>query len=158
MKNDFHLSPSVLARYQALRLDSNAKQGHLIVPLGTLFWSDEHPNGFPETDPASEPTMVRLMLIRTKLWRTGVVSAEDLGFWLDAQKALPQWPGFERLELDEKLLARLLQAEEEADSFFVSLAADSDEFWADLKDDDTIVWRSEFKRPKDGKGEGGSEG
>ena len=154
---NFHLSPDVLARYQALRYDSAAKRGHMIVPLGTIYWADEHPDGLPATDPVSEPTIMRLLLIRSNLWRTGKIPDEDLPFWLEAQRVLPDWPGFQRLALSALNRNRDMRAEEDADSFFVSLAADSEAFWADLKEDGTIEWSAKLKRPEDEAGQADSD-
>jgi hypothetical protein len=128
----------------------------MIVPIGTVFWSDEHPDGIPSFGSDSGDTIIRLLLVRTKLWRTGVIAEEDLEFWREAQEALPDWPGFERLDLSALNLYRDKRAEEDADSFFVDLVAESEAFWADLHEDGTIEWRAEIKRPDKQAGEADS--
>ena len=70
----FILCPECLARYGALRFDPTASYGLCSIPLCSLVWADEHPDGVPLGDPDGPhqqcgASVLRLAGARTQLWR-----------------------------------------------------------------------------------------
>lgn len=115
MSYAFHLPPGVLARYRALRFDPAAERRHLLEPFGTLYWTDEHPDGIPDFEGEGGSTLAELCSIRSTLWETREISNEVRDFWLQARQALPDWPGFQRLALSKADYVEYLRAEGFAD-------------------------------------------
>jgi hypothetical protein len=101
----FVLCPECLARYGALRFDPTASYGLCSMPLCSLVWADEHPDGVPRGNPDGphqqcRASVIRLAGVRTQLWRSGSVPEDLRGLWDAARRLLPDWPGFRRLSLD----------------------------------------------------------
>jgi len=132
----FALCSECLAKYQALRLDAEASCSLNIMPLGTLVWSDEHPEhatGMPgaiETRGAHAAcghSIMRLAGARTHLWRTGVVPDNRREIWEEAQRVLPEWPGFQRLTLSTDQQTSLEACDRETGDLFALIASEFDE-------------------------------
>ena len=87
----------------ALRFDPGAIYALTVMPLCSLVWPDEHPGGpmtelpFGADHKACLATIMRLSGARTALWRTGALPENRAVFWNEAQRELPDWPGFHRL-------------------------------------------------------------
>jgi hypothetical protein len=126
MELRFVLCPECQEKYSALRFDPAAPQQLCIMPLCAPFWFDEHPNGhwepeqymplfFTFIDEHKEclGSIVRLASARTQLWRTGAIPEELKELWEEAQRLLPDWPGFKRLSRDPQLMESLDGCEEE---------------------------------------------
>ena len=101
----FVLCSDCQAKYEALRFDPASGCEMNFMPLGSLSWFDEHPAGGIVSDHNGDHEQCRASIIwltyaRTQLWRTGSVPAELRGVWDEAQRVLPEWPGFRRLSLD----------------------------------------------------------
>ncbi len=108
----FVLCPECQAKYGALRFDPAADCHLNIMPLGSLSWSDEHPDGRVVSDSGGSheqcsASIIRLAWARTQLWRTGSVPAESRELWDEARRLLPEWPGFRRLSLDREQMKSL---------------------------------------------------
>ncbi len=114
----FMLCPECQAKYGSLRFDPAADCSLNIMPLCSLIWSDEHPDGKIVSDSDGShkqccASIVRLAWARTQLWRTGSVPEESRELWNEARRLLPRWPGFRRLSLDRKQLESLDACAEE---------------------------------------------
>ena len=123
MPASFALCSECLAKYRALRLDTEARCSLNIMPLGTLVWSDEHPQdatGATRVIVARGAhaecghSILRLSHARTRLWRTGVVPEDRREIWEEAQRVLPEWPGFQRLTLSADQQTSLEACDREA--------------------------------------------
>jgi hypothetical protein len=89
-----------------------------LVPLCTLEWADEHPADWQTVGEPHErclASIYQLYHIRTHLWHHGSIPKECQGYWAAAQEALPGWPGFRRLDLDERGRKNLAGCAEELD-------------------------------------------
>lgn len=120
MTFQFELCDECKTKYQALRLYPSATYGLCIMPLCSLIWDDEHPDGvLPSTILGDHhfcrASMIRLCSARTYLWRHNVIPEESLELWKGAQHIMPQWPGFSRLSLNEKEVRSLDACSEELD-------------------------------------------
>ena len=82
------------------------------MPLGSLRWFDEHPEGGVVSDydgshEQCRASIIRLAGARTQLWRTGSVPVELRELWDEARRVLPEWPGFRRLSLNAEQMKAL---------------------------------------------------
>src|SRR5262249_43874698 len=101
-----------LARYGALRFDPTASYGLCSIPLCSLVWPDEHPNGtvvedYDGTHQQCRASVLRLAGGRTQLWRPGSVPEGLRQRGDGARRLLPDWPGFRRLSLDREQMESL---------------------------------------------------
>jgi hypothetical protein len=99
------------------------------MPFCSLQWPDEHPEDRDHVilDPKHEEcrtSIIRLVGARTYLWREGVIPEDLHELWSEAQRAIPGWPGFKRLSLDEQQLRSLDGCAEELDDFIGRVAQD----------------------------------
>lgn len=119
----FVLCAECLEKYRALRLDPEAVYALNVMPLCSLVWPDEHPGGLMTELPSGTDhkaclsTIMRLAGTRTVLWRTGELPENRAAFWNEAQRELPDWPGFQRLSLSPKQFESLDGCREELDDF-----------------------------------------
>ncbi len=114
----FFLTPAVLDTYKKLKFHKDARPYWNVLPFGTLFWGDEHPlleNGLPDlpTDKWSRASILRLVEARTALWIEGEVPKSLQRCWKEAQTALPDWPGFQRMVLADEERVDLLCFQED---------------------------------------------
>ena len=112
MEFQFTLCAECQAKYEALRFDPASDCVMDLMPLGSLRWLDEHPEGGVVSDDGGEHKQCRISIIwlacaRTQLWRTDSVPVELRGLWDEARRALPEWPGFRRLSLDAEQMKAL---------------------------------------------------
>ena len=114
----FVLCAECLRKYRTLRFDPDAAYALNVMPLCSLVWPDEHPGGeLPSGDAhrACKGTIVRLAGARTRLWRTSSLPENRTALWNEAQRQLPDWPGFHRLTLSPEELVSLDGCREELD-------------------------------------------
>lgn len=129
----FALCPECLARYRALRHDAEARCALNIMPLGTLVWSDEHPEepfsvlGARGAHEECGHSMQRLAHARTALWRTGVIPDDRRAVWDEAHRVLPEWPGFQRLTLTADQQTSLEACDREAEDIWGMIAREFSE-------------------------------
>lgn len=129
MTFQFELCEDCKTRYQALRTDPSAKYSLCIMPLCSLIWNDEHPDGrLPSTFEGDHhfcrASMIRLCSARTYLWRNNVIPEESLNLWKTAQHIMPEWPGFNRLILDDEEKRSLDACNEELDDLMGAIHND----------------------------------
>jgi hypothetical protein len=125
----FALCSDCQTRYQVLQFDPAAGYSLNIMPLCSLIWPDEHPDGEVVTDyDASHEecrgSVMRLAWARTQLWRTGSVPEESRELWEDARRVLPDWPGLWRLVLSPGQVASLDGCAEEVADFMGAVQQD----------------------------------
>ena len=126
----FELCADCLEKYRALRFDPDAGYALNVMPLCSLVWPDEHPGGLMTDLPSGADhkaclaTILRLSGARTALWRTGALPDKRAALWNEAQRQLPDWPGFHRLSLSPEQFASLDGCREELDDFWTALGRD----------------------------------
>lgn len=112
MEFQFALCAECKAKYETLRFDPASDCVMDLMPLGSLRWLDEHPEGGVVRDDGGEHKQCKISIIwlayaRTQLWRTGSVPVELRELWDEARQVLPEWPGFRRLSLDAEQMKSL---------------------------------------------------
>lgn len=114
---------------RALSFDSHAETISCLLPLGSIFWSDELPPSrfLAFTDAADREAVMRLFAIRINYWNTGEMNAEDKLFWDTAQKQFPDWALFRRLNLSESQRLEHESVQKQAEDFFEEIVASADE-------------------------------
>ena len=112
-EHQFNLCELCLHQYRALTYDSTCVPRQNAIPFGTVFWPDEHPfiNGRfgPLANHRGEETLqgpcymtgADLTAARDGVWTTSLVAPKFKEFWTHALRAIPEWPGFRRLDLTE---------------------------------------------------------
>lgn len=128
MAFSFALCPGCLAKYRLLTHDPTCEYTLNVMPFCSLQWSDEHPEDLAriildrEHHEACASSIIRLVGSRTHLWRTGVCPEDRHELWAEAQQAIPDWPGFKRLSLDERQRRSLDSCVEELDDVIGAIA------------------------------------
>ena len=125
MSHHFNLCPECLTKYQSLRFVPDAKCWLCSIPLSSLVWSDEHPGGkplFPHGHEQCRDSIIRLSSARTALWRSGSIPENSKEVWDEARQVIADWPGFQRLSLNEDQMKSLDACREELDEL-MGLAA-----------------------------------
>lgn len=114
---------------QALPFDSQAEMISCLLPLGSIFWSDELPplRFLAFTEGADRDAVMRLFAIRISYWNKGEMSAEEELFWDAAQKQFPEWSVFRRLNLSEAHRHQHERVQKQAEEFFDEMVASADE-------------------------------
>jgi hypothetical protein len=115
---------------EKLRFEPQAEMRWCLVPLGSIYWSDELPRKmFLEfREAADRDFAMRLFAIRINFWNNGAMKEEDEAFWNEAKTRFPSWPIFQRLELTNESKRAHLKVQAEAEQFFVDLSEEADEF------------------------------
>jgi hypothetical protein len=99
------LTEQTIQEIRSLSFDPNAKIMPMVgTDIGSIAWSDEIPNQdfisfFREPN---YDQIYRLFSIRIHYWDTGTMSQENELYWREAQIQFPDWPLFQRLELNKQ--------------------------------------------------------
>ena len=109
---------------ESLRFEPQAEMRLCLIPLGSVYWSDELPvKMFLEfREAADRDFAMRLFAIRINFWNNGAMKEEDQAFWNEAKARFPSWPIFQRLELTNESKSAHLKVQAEAEQFFVALS------------------------------------
>jgi hypothetical protein len=125
MTFSFSLCRDCLAKYNALRFEPACTYSLNVMPLCSLVWPDEHPERwFRECCEECQESMRRLAHVRTHFWRANEFPDDYRAFWAQAQRTIPNWPGFGRLSLNEEQLKSLAGCGEELNDFMGAVAED----------------------------------
>ena len=125
MPYSFVLTSGLASRYRALRYDASAEPRCCQIPLGTIYWPDEHPGGklsLAGLDHQSRDSILRLSAARLALWQSGAIPRDLQVLWEEARAVMPEWPGFRRLELSEQARRVAVECERSALEWFDALA------------------------------------
>ncbi len=121
----------VVAEYQALVFEPEAKPNICWMPLASITWPDEHPSpslqAMMKLQRPSYRAIILLLGVRAEIWRCGHVPAEHQAFWAEAQASIPNWPGFQRLSLSDEERAMNDEVLSQSCKFFVGLVEASDD-------------------------------
>jgi hypothetical protein len=94
------------------------------MPFCSLQWPDEHPEDLDRHHEECRASILGLVGARTQLWRAGTIPEDLRELWAEARLAIPDWPGFKRLSLDENQLQSLDGCAEELKDFIGRVAQD----------------------------------
>ena len=104
----FSLCPDCLGKYIALRFDPSCSFSRNIVPLCSLQWQDEHPEKWTsECCKECKTSICNLVEARDQLWREGKITDKYQNVWTQSQRMIPNWPGFNRLTLNDEQIEEL---------------------------------------------------
>ena len=102
---NMELTEKTIIQIRSLSFDPNAKiMPGITTAIGSITWSDEIPNQ-DYINFLIEPNcdqIFRLFSIRMHYWDTGTMSQEHETYWREAQRQFPDWPLFQRLELNKE--------------------------------------------------------
>jgi hypothetical protein len=119
-----------LEKYRSLAHDPACEYTLNVMPFCALQWPDEHPKDLDDIIFDRErhgeclASIIRLVGVRTHLWRAGAIP-EDCGqLWAEAQRLIPEWPGFKRLALEEQERESLDGCAKELDDFIGAVVQD----------------------------------
>lgn len=104
MSMRFELCPETACAYAQLTFDPQSNCQYILAPYQTMTWWDEHPAGetFTNCPHLGCYFAVRQLLIaRQQIWDHGGVEEDLADFWADALALIPEWPGFQRLDLTD---------------------------------------------------------
>jgi len=125
------LSQDAINKIRALTLNPKAEMISCIIPLGSVYWTDELPGPYKFlafTEGADRDYVIQLFAIRINYWNTGEMSSEDQQLWNSALIEFPEWPLFQRLHLNEAEKSAHENVQNDAEAFFAGLANEADEF------------------------------
>ena len=144
------LSKGGIAVIEKLRFDPQAEMRWCLIPLGSIYWSDELPGKmFLEfSDPKDRSFAMRLFAIRINFWNRDEMSSEEISLWNEAKARFPNWPIFQRLELTGERRQEHEKVQNEAEEFFVQLCDEADKL--ELSDEgDYTSFSATFKLTDD---------
>ena len=108
MELSFSLCPDCLDKYRSLHFDPSCSYFFNYHPVSSMVWPDEHPEKWTEECCLKcKVSICNLTTLRTKLWREGKIPDKYQDFWAQAQRMIPNWPGFKRLSLNEEEMEAL---------------------------------------------------
>jgi hypothetical protein len=114
----------------SLRFDPDAETVSCLLPLGSIFWSDELPRwkflAFAEGP--DRDVIMRLFAIRINYWNTGQIVDEDKSVWDAAKQQFPDWPFFRRLHLTAAQRREHESTQRQLENLFDELTTGADEF------------------------------
>jgi len=105
VSGEFRMAEATLTAYRQLRFRANARPRVVIVPIGFVCWDDEYPAGeppIPSGDPAAYDTLAELYAARGHYWEMGMIPDQFQELWHTAHEQMPNWPGFQRLYVDDE--------------------------------------------------------
>jgi hypothetical protein len=124
-----NLSEPTAIKIRGLRLDPDATMGYCSIPLGSIFWSDELPDGKPIIIDNDDDRIqvLRLFAIRITVWNTGAMDETSEQYWNAALEQFPDWPVFRRLHLTDTERLAHEEAQQAATETFDALLIDADD-------------------------------
>lgn len=116
----FRICSELARAYAHLVYDPDAICGFQLAPHQTMWWVDEHPGNSigPTCHLECYWSIHRLVIARQQIWDHGGVEQEFAELWGDAIATIPEWPGFQRLDLNQDTRALMVEYADEANAFF----------------------------------------
>jgi len=131
------MSEEALQAYRELRYREDSKRQGLYIPVGFILWEDEYPGDendmLPRGDDDTRRTVLSLHLARWHYWMDEEIPEELTDLWDEAQRQLPDWPGFQRLYVDEETKEAARNCRDAESQIWEAFSADADE--VDVVDD-----------------------
>lgn len=101
-----------------------------ILPLGSVYWTDELPPlkflGF--TRDHDRMFVMQLFAIRINFWTNGEINDEEVTYWNEAKERFPHWPIFQRLNATDEIKRAHAECQKQMEEFFMTIADEADEF------------------------------
>jgi hypothetical protein len=124
------LSNEGAAIIETLRFDPQAQMGWSILPLGSVYWTDELPPlkflAFKRNE--DQRFVMQLFAIRINFWTNGEMNDEEVTYWNEAKTRFPNWPIFQRLNATDEIKREHEQCQKQMEEFFTTIADEADEF------------------------------
>lgn len=124
--HQFKLCDDCLERYRKLKHYPESSYYLSILPeLPTLIFGDEHPEGGLKAvnhNNQCKDWFHCLFAARNCLWEHGVILDQHKIFWGEAQKLIPDWPGFKRFTLNSDQMVSYQACHEECEEIREILA------------------------------------
>ncbi len=137
MPAQFRMSEEALQTYRELRYREDSKRQGLYIPVGFILWEDEYPGDendmLPRGDNNTRRTVLSFHAARWHYWMDGVIPEVYADLWDEAQRQLPDWPGFQRLYVDEETKEAARNCRDAEPQIWGAFLADADE--VDVVDD-----------------------
>lgn len=115
---------------ESLRFDPQARMRWSILPLGSIYWTDELPPlmflEFKQND--DRMFVMHLFAVRINFWTNGEMNDEEATFWNEAKARFPNWPIFQRLNVSDEIKRDHEECQKEMEEFFMTIADEADEF------------------------------
>lgn len=136
MTYSFIICDELKAKMRGLRFDENAEYHACLLPLGSISWPDEYPDGRPfiRCHEECRESLLRLAAARAAYWDTEQIPPEYDHLWEEAREVIPDWPGFKRLYLSEKQRQAVDQCEQQALEFFEAMTSGAESVAIEEKD------------------------
>jgi len=104
----FSLCSDCLEKYKALCFDPSCSYVLNTLPLTSLQWEDEHPKKWTsECCKECKTSICNLVQARDQLWRECKITDQYQNVWTQSQRMIPNWPGFNRLTLNDEQIEEL---------------------------------------------------
>ncbi|MBO6891168.1 MAG: hypothetical protein JJ866_04425 [Roseibium sp.] len=144
------LTPETVDYLRRQTYDPAAEQLSIIVPVSTLYWSDEMPDtkALRRLGNGAYDEVIRLLSIRRQIWEHLQVSNEEQEFWSSAISLAPDFPGFRRLDLSPEDREAQFQIDRLEAEFFDELAESADDFEIDVAGNWSATFHLEEKPGK----------
>jgi len=120
----FFLCKECLKSYQDLHFNEKALLRENTIPLATIFWDDEHPQGLPIPICKNKKcfeSISFLIAARSEYWEHGEISLKYATVWDAAKILIPEWAGFRRLNLSAEERVRIQACLQDALDWFTAL-------------------------------------
>lgn len=86
---------------ETLRFDPSARMIRCTLPLGSIYWEDElPPDDFAAFLEPDRKLVMKVFSIRISYWSDDALGEADQQFFNDVRNKFPNWPLFQRLELN----------------------------------------------------------
>lgn len=123
------LSEKLTAILEKYPYEPRAEKRVSYLPLGGIFWSDEYPTTSDREKLDDEATgqLMRLFAIRFKVWHGEQLSELETKLFTSAQRSLPNYGLFKRLQLNDEDWKLQKEVETEILQAFDELTDDASE-------------------------------
>lgn len=115
------LTEDTARKINALRYDQKAEIIYCPLPLGSIYFSDEVPDGLLPERVADFIQVMQVLGIRANFWNGLALSEEDQAIWEEANQRFSDWPIFNRLELTSEQRRAHAGVLEDVEAAFASL-------------------------------------
>jgi hypothetical protein len=130
------LTENTIAMLSALTYRAGATRQVCVLPLGGVYWDDELPElrRLTEIPQGDHDNILRLLGIRSRLWRGEILSDNDRQFWDGMLSLVPSWAAFQRTRVSPEDLQADKDAQRETMEGLKAWFSDADKVSVSEKD------------------------
>jgi len=123
------LTDGALKYLSPLMFNPCAERLSCMIPLGGIYWSDEIPDfhALIKLSESDRKQIYRLFAIRFRLWAGEQLTDDDRSYWNGAQRLIPNYPVFHRVQISDDDRAAQVAVEQDAIAGFEALFGGADE-------------------------------